>query len=84
MTKAMTERVQLREFVGQRLRERGDEATFDDADALLSSGRLDSVDVITLAVFLEQSFGVDLTTRGFDQNDFETVQSMLSLIGEAR
>jgi acyl carrier protein len=79
-----TERMKVREFVEQRLRERGDEAVFDDVDALVSSGRLDSVDVITLAVFLEQSFGVDLTTRGFDQNDFETVQNMLSLINDAR
>ena len=76
----MTERIQLREFLSQRLRERGDSAEFADDDALLSSGRLDSVDVITLAVFLEENFGVDLTSRGFDQDDFESVHSMLSLI----
>jgi len=77
----MNERVAVRDFVQTLLRPKGDQNGFADDDSLIVSGRLDSVDAIDLLVFLENRYGVDFAVRGFDQNDLDSVDSIVAILG---
>lgn len=76
----MPDREKVRTFVQELLAEYGESADISDDTALLSSGILDSLAVLRIVVFLEQEFGLDLADRGFDQNDFDSVTSIMRLL----
>ncbi len=78
----MDNKAKLRTFLEQLLADYGVDASFGDDDLLVSSGLLDSQAVLQMVVFLENEFGVDLAERGFDQNDFDSLTSMLALINQ--
>jgi acyl carrier protein len=80
----MDNKLKLRTFLEQLLADYGVEAAFGDDDLLVSTGLLDSQAVLQMVVFLENEFGVDLGERGFDQNDFDSLTSMLGLINGQR
>ncbi|MGC2474428.1 MAG: acyl carrier protein [Candidatus Sulfotelmatobacter sp.] len=73
----------LREFVRKLLARKGDTHPFDDEASLIFSGRLQSIDAIDLAVFLEETFGVDFAEMGFDQQNLDTVNAIISLVDES-
>lgn len=54
--------------------------TFSDNDSLVISGRLSSLQVIELSAELENKYGLDFNKHGFNQYDFDTVNSLVSLI----
>jgi acyl carrier protein len=74
----------IREKVRALLAARGDSAPFADADSLVVSGRLASIDLLELVVALEQDFGIDFAERGFDANDFDSVRAIVALLDSAR
>ena len=49
---------------------------------LVTNGYLDSIDVMQLVVHLEREFQLNFSARGFDQTDFDSVESIVSLIKE--
>jgi len=53
---------------------------FGDNESLLISGRLHSLGVIELISRLEQKYHLDLTRQGFNQYDFDSVESIVELI----
>jgi len=73
----------IREFLKTLLARKGDEQPFSDDASLLLSGRLQSVDAVSLAVFLEEKFGVDFAEMGFDQEKMDTVNAICALIEES-
>jgi acyl carrier protein len=73
----------IREFLQTLLARKGDEQPFSDDSSLLLSGRLQSVDAVSLAVFLEEKFGVDFAEMGFDQEKMDTVNAICMLIEES-
>jgi acyl carrier protein len=75
----MIDRSQLRAFVSDLLARRGDAAPLADGDALVSSGRLESIDVIEVVAFLEDRFGVDFAERGIRAEDFESIDAITEL-----
>jgi acyl carrier protein len=74
----------VRAFLRDLLERTGDRDGFADCDSLVMSGRLDSVDTLDLLVFLEEKYGVDFAERGFDRDDLDSLDSVMSLIGVAR
>lgn len=70
----------LRNFLQELLVEYGETGDISDDTSLLISGMLDSLAVLRIVVFLEQEFGLDLSDRGFDQNDFDSVTSIMRMI----
>lgn len=66
------------------LRRKGDENDFADGDSLIASGRLDSVDTIALLVFLEERYGVDFAERGFDRDELDSVDSIVTFLGASQ
>ena len=77
----MNERLVIREYLQELLRQTGDPDGFADSDSLLMSGRLDSVDTLDLVVFLEEKYGIDFAERGFDKNDLDSLDGIMALIG---
>jgi acyl carrier protein len=80
----MEPREQIRTFVETLLRRKGDLSEFSDADSLLLSGRLDSLEVIELVEFMETQFGIDFAEVEFNRNDFESVSAMLTLLSKSQ
>jgi acyl carrier protein len=79
----MDTRAKVHEVVSSLLRRRGDASPIRDADSLVLSGRLDSLTVIEIAGFLEKSFGVDFARHGFDPVDFDSIDSIVAVVGRA-
>lgn len=71
---------QVREFVSALLVRKGDTAAFDDEESLVSRGRLDSVDVMEIVLFLEDRFDLDFGDRGFNVDDFDSVAHILAML----
>ena len=80
----MNETARLRAFVANLLQSKGDTTPFDDSEALASAGRLDSLEVIQLVAFMEESFGVDFGRVEFDRAHFDSVASMSAFLSRAR
>lgn len=72
----------IREFIRELLARKGDTQPVSDDASLLLSGRLQSIDAVELAVFLEETFGVDFARIGFDQEMIDTVDMINALVGE--
>jgi acyl carrier protein len=77
----MDNRIKVKTFLQGLLADYGAGPDFGDDDSLVTSGILDSQAVLRMVVFLEDEFGIDLAERGFDQNDFDSLTSILRLIG---
>lgn len=79
----MDRKTAIREFLRKLLDRKGDTQPFSDDASLLLSGRLQSVDAVSLAVFLEEKFGTDFAEIGFDQERLDTVNAISALIEES-
>jgi|HubBroStandDraft_2_1064218.scaffolds.fasta_scaffold450234_2 acyl carrier protein len=76
----MNVRNELREHLQRLLAQKGDQEPLGDADSLVLSGRLDSVDILHTVVFLESNYGIDFADKTFDQEDFDSIDRILALI----
>jgi acyl carrier protein len=77
----MDDRLAIREFVQGLLRRNGDEDAFSDDEQLIARGRLQSVDTLEVLLFLEEKYGVDFAEAGFDQDQVESIDNIMALIG---
>ena len=76
----MSTRAKIRNFLEEILNDKGDRSGFTDQQLLVTEGRLTSLDVMTIVVFLEENYGIDFSDRPFDQNDFDSVESITALV----
>jgi len=53
-------------------------------DSLVASGLIDSLAVVQIVLYLENSYGIDFAARGFDPDRLASMASILDLIEEAR
>ncbi len=79
----MEPKAAIRDFLRTLLARKGDRQHFSDETSLFLSGRLQSVDAVVLAVFLEENFGVDFSAMGFDAERVDTVNATLRLTEES-
>jgi acyl carrier protein len=77
----MNDRLAIREFVQNLLHKKGDRVAFSDSELLVARGRLQSIDTLDVLVFLEEKYGIDFGEMGFDQNQVESIDSIVELIG---
>ena len=77
----MDNKIKLKTFLRDLLADYGAGPDFGDDDPLVTSGILDSQAVLRMVVFLEDEFGIDLAERGFDQNDFDSLTTIMRLVG---
>jgi acyl carrier protein len=71
---------QLREFIDKALASQADRGAYADDDALFSSGRLDSFTMMNLVMYLEQTFGIDFSSTGFDIDLVDSIAAIESLV----
>ena len=76
----MDNMTKLRTFLQELMADYGAGPDFADDASLVTSGILDSQAVLRMVVFLEDEFGLDLAERGFDQNDFDSLTSIMRLV----
>lgn len=79
----MSDQDTVREFVAALLLRKGDTSPFTDTDSLVLSGRLDSLDVLEIVVFLESRYSFDFGERPFDQQLVDSVHEITDLIAAA-
>jgi len=70
----------IRGFITGLLEMKGERTDVSDAEPLLPSGLLDSLDVVQTVLFLEENFGVDFSVRPFNPDDFECIESIHRLV----
>jgi acyl carrier protein len=75
----MIDRNVVREFVGSLLRRKEDTSPFADSDSLVLSGRLDSLEILQIVMFLEAK-GIDFNDQEFDQEAFDSIDRILTRI----
>ena len=76
----MNTRTEIRNFLEEILNDKGDSSGFTDQQLLVTEGRLSSLDIMTIVVFLEEKYGIDFSDRPFDQNEFDSVDSITALV----
>jgi acyl carrier protein len=76
----MNTRNELRAHIQKLLADKGDREPLDDSGSLVLSGRLDSVDILQIVVFLESNYSIDFAEQDFDQEDFDSITKILTLI----
>ncbi len=79
----MERKAEIREFVRELLARKGDAEPFADDESLILSGRLQSVEAVEVAVFLEEKFGVDFAKLGFDEEMIDTVDAISTLVQDS-
>lgn len=79
----MDHKAAIRQFVQQLLVQKGDQRPFSDSDSLVFSGRLQSVDAVEVVVFLEEKWGIDFASIGFDESQIDSVDAIDALVQQA-
>lgn len=80
----MNDRTKIRTYIEELLSEGDDRAAFGDDESLIQSGRLDSLAVTKIVMFLETSFDVDFAVVEFDPERFDSVEEIAAVIEESR
>jgi acyl carrier protein len=79
----MSDRLEhVRQIFTGLLRKKDDGRPFADGELLVTTGRLDSLDVLEMITVFEQTFGVDFSEISFDQSAFESVASTCAFLDE--
>jgi acyl carrier protein len=78
----MVDKIKISEFVRSLVTSKGFEADFSDEETLITGGLLDSMDVLTIVLFLEESFGLDLDVTDFDPDKFDTIDGIFSMVSD--
>lgn len=70
----------IRQFIQTTLAQRGDHDLLSDEDSLFMSGRLDSLAMMNLVVFLENNLNVDFSVLSFDVSLIDSLNAISSLV----
>lgn len=52
------------------------------ADPLVASGLIDSMAIMQIVVYLEETYGIDFAANGFDPDRLATMDGIVDLIGQ--
>jgi len=70
----------IRDYLTETLKNQGDKQPLTDSDSLFVSGRLDSVSMMMLVVYLEDEFAVNFKAADFEVSLIDSVDAIASLI----
>ena len=73
-------RQKIRDYLTETLKNQGDKQPMTDNDSLFVSGRLDSVSMMMLVVYLEDEFAVNFKAADFEASLIDSVDAIASLI----
>ena len=72
----------IRDFIVQALAAHNDDEPIEDGESLFLSGRLDSLAVTQLVVFLEEQFGIDFGRQEFDVALLDSVELIAQFVDQ--
>jgi acyl carrier protein len=75
-----TARMKLREFLKESLNDAGDHDGLADDSSLFVSGRLDSLSMTKLVMFLEDSFQIDFADVDFDVDLIDSLNDIQAFV----
>jgi len=55
-----------------------------DSDRLVASGLIDSLAILQIVIYLEQTYGINFSSNGFDPEQLGSIGSILDLIEQKR
>jgi len=70
----------IRDYLAETLKNQGDKQPLTDNDSLFVSGRLDSVSMMMLVVYLEDEFAVNFKATDFEVGLIDSVDAIALLI----
>ena len=70
----------IRDYLAEALKNQGDKQPLTDNDSLFVSGRLDSVSMMMLVVYLEDEFAVNFKATDFEVGLIDSVDAIALLI----
>ena len=70
----------IRDYLSEALKNQGDKQPLTDNDCLFVSGRLDSVSMMMLVVYLEEEFAVNFKATDFEVGLIDSVDAIALLI----
>jgi len=70
----------IRDYLTETLKNQGDKQPMTDNDSLFVSGRLDSISMMMLVVYLEDEFAVNFKAADFEVSLIDSVDAIASLI----
>ena len=78
------DRERVRDFIEGLSLAHSDTDELDDRESLFLRGRLDSLAVSRLVVFLEENFGVDFVAQVFDIDRLDSIEQIGTFAGQGR
>lgn len=76
-------KTKLREFIKKTLEEHSDYDELADSDSLFDSGRLSSLSILMLVVYLEKAFNINFANVDFDVELIDSVNDIESFVDSA-
>jgi len=76
----MNEKDSVRNFLEELLERNGDTDAFADNEILVDNGRLHSIDMVELVLFLEQKFGINFAASGFNQDQLGSLEAIVDFL----
>jgi acyl carrier protein len=76
----METEAQIRQYVAQNLLFSDNGFEYDDDDSFLQEGIIDSVGVLELVLFVEETFGVTVDDQEITPDNFDSVTKLASYI----
>lgn len=70
----------IRDYLTEALNNQGDKQPLTDTDSLFVSGRLDSVSMMMLVVYLEEEFAVNFKATDFEVALIDSIDAIALLI----
>jgi len=55
-----------------------------DSDRLVASGLIDSLAILQIVIYLEQTYDINFSSNGFDPEQLGSIRSILDLIEQKR
>lgn len=72
--------VKLKEFIMTEVNPDLNLAKLDDDEPLIESGIIDSLGILKILAFMDETFGVDLSSDQIKLENFKTVSSICALV----
>ncbi|HMV20639.1 MAG: acyl carrier protein [Betaproteobacteria bacterium] len=78
------EKEKVREFLTGLMGARGDHGPIEDSQSIFVSGRLDSLAITNLVLFLETEFGVSFADTAFDIDLIDSIAAIEEFVTRVR
>ncbi len=77
-------KAKVREFLTENFMFRGDIGAIPDDGSLLKAGILDSVGILLLVTFIEETFGISIDDAEMVPQNLDSVDSIASFVGRKK